>query len=78
MKIIKMEERKMERKEILMSVLIGILLLTTAIQTIQLVGSSSAKAVVSSSPSSSVPSSSGASHSAQTNLQDLPSMVGGC
>ena len=68
----------MERKELLMIALIGILLLATVMQTIQLVSLSSAKVVVSSSPSSSAPSSSGASQSVPTNLQNLPSMVGGC
>lgn len=68
----------MDRKEILMVVLIGILLITTAIQTIQLVNLGGAQVVTvgaSTSPGVSGQSSSG---SVPTNLQDLPSMVGGC
>ena len=69
----------MERKEILMVVMIGVLLLTTAIQTVQLVSLGEAKVVVPTTASSSVPvASSGNSGGAGTNLGDLPSMVGGC
>lgn len=69
----------MERKEIMMVVLIAVLLITTGIQTIQLVGLTSAEVVVptSSAPSSSSSGSSG-SAAVPTNLQNLPSMVGGC
>lgn len=71
----------MEKKEILTVVLIGVLLLTVAIQTIQLVGLSKTQVVVPSagSGSSSVnkPVASG-SGNVPTSLQNIPSMVGGC
>ena len=71
----------MERKEIFAIVLIGMLLITTAIQTVQLVGLGSAKIVTTGAPT--VPAAGGAAKSsgsggAPTNLQNLPSMVGGC
>ena len=69
----------MERKEILMAVLIGVLLITTAIQTVQLVSLSSAEVVTTratTSPAAGGPSQS--SDGVPTNLQNLPSMVGGC
>ncbi len=68
----------MERKEILLIALIALLLLTTAVQSIQLVaisnnavvagGSNSVQAATGASPAVSAPSS----------LDNLPSMVGGC
>ncbi|MEK6949790.1 MAG: hypothetical protein AABX34_06210 [Nanoarchaeota archaeon] len=68
----------MERKEILLIALIAVLLLTTAVQAIQLVvisnnavvtgGSKSVQAATGSTPAVSAPSS----------LDNLPSMVGGC
>ncbi len=71
----------MERKELLMTLMIGVLLLTTAMQTVAFAGLSngqvtvSAKSVVSSpAKSSSTPTTSGSSGS----LANLPSMVGGC
>lgn len=67
----------MERKEILTIVMIGVLLLTTAIQTVQLVSMSNAQVVVPTTASSGTPVT-GSSGSAGTNLADLPSMVGGC
>lgn len=69
----------MERKEILMVVLIAVLVLTTAVQAIQLVSLSNNPVVVTSG-SGSVPSASGAGSgvSAPASLEDLPSMVGGC
>ncbi|MEK6922221.1 MAG: hypothetical protein AABX08_00290 [Nanoarchaeota archaeon] len=75
----------MERKEILMVVLIGALLLTTAVQSIQLIGFSNAQVVVptTSSGSATLTSSSptgspSASVSKQASLQNIPTMVGGC
>lgn len=72
----------MERKELLMTLMIGVLLLTTAMQTIALAGLSngqvtvSAKSVSSSPvPISSAPSTGGSS---ANSLANLPSMVGGC
>ncbi len=72
----------MERKELLMTVMIGVLLLTTAMQTIALAGLSSGQVTVpaksvASSPikTSSAPAASGSSGSS---LANLPSMVGGC
>ncbi|MBI4174702.1 MAG: hypothetical protein HY517_03580 [Candidatus Aenigmarchaeota archaeon] len=70
----------MERKELLVTVLIGVLLITTAMQTVALAGLSSGSAPVrvsSSAPSSSpAPSSSGSS--SHSSLANLDSMVGGC
>lgn len=74
----------MDRKELLMTLMIGVLLLTTAMQTVSLAGlsngqvsvSSGAKSVASSpAPSSSAPITSGNSAGS---LANLPSMVGGC
>lgn len=68
----------MEKKEIMMVILIAVLVITTGIQTIQLTGLTKAEVVV---PTTSAPASSSGSSSAAavpTNLQNLPSMVGGC
>ncbi|MBI4170967.1 MAG: hypothetical protein HY514_04680 [Candidatus Aenigmarchaeota archaeon] len=72
----------MERKELLMTLMIGVLLLTTAMQTVSLASLSNgpapvtAKSVASSpTPSSSAHSTSGSSAGS---LANLPSMVGGC
>ena len=69
----------MERKEILLIVLIAVLVLTTAVQALQLVSLSNNPVVVTSG-SSSAPSASGVSSgvSAPASLENLPSMVGGC
>ena len=71
----------MERKELLMTLMIGVLLLTTAMQTVALAGMNNGQAAVptksvssSPAPSSSVPSISGSAGS----LENLPGMVGGC
>ena len=69
----------MERKEIIVIVLIGVLLLTTALQTVQLVGLSKTKVV--SMTSGAAPMGAGipaAAAAVPTSLQNLPSMVGGC
>ncbi len=71
----------MDKKEILMIVFIGVLLITTAIQTVQLVSLGSAKVVT--TGAATVPATGGASQGSggggvPTNLQNLPSMVGGC
>ena len=71
----------MERKEILVIALIGVMLLTVGLQTIQLTGLSSAEVIVPSvggAPVQGASASSGSSPSVPTNLQNLPSMVGGC
>ena len=70
----------MERKEILVIALIGIMLLTVGLQTIQLVGLTEAQVVVPSTSGAPVKatSTSSSSPSVPTNLQNLPSMVGGC
>lgn len=68
----------MEKKEIILLVVVGLLVVTAAIQTIQLAKLSSGEIGIS---SSSVPMSSGhgsSSSSSATSLNDLPSMVGGC
>ena len=68
----------MERKEILMMVMIGVLLITAAVQTVQLVGLSNAQVVVPASASSGMQVKSSSGSGAGTNLEELPSMVGGC
>lgn len=70
----------MEKKEIILLVVVGLLVVTAAIQTIQLAKLSGGEIGVSSS-SSSVPISSGhgsSGSSSGASLEDLPSMVGGC
>ncbi len=71
----------MERKELLVIVLIGILLITVALQTIQLAGLSQSNVVVktASGPAPAVAAQGGgAAPAVPTSLQNLPSMVGGC
>lgn len=71
----------MEKKEILTAILIGVLLITVAIQTVQLVKLSSAEVIVptTTSTTTSVKSgSAGSSAGAGSSLANLPSMVGGC
>ena len=71
----------MERKELLMVLMIGVLLLTTAMQTVALAGLSSgqvvvtARTTVSSGPA---PSSGAPSVGSAGSLENLPSMVGSC
>lgn len=70
----------MERKEILVIALIGLLLVTAGLQTMQLAGLTKASVIVSSGgsiPSVSQQATTGAP-SVPPNLQNLPSMVGGC
>lgn len=71
----------MERKEIFTVVLIGFLVLTTALQTVQIAGLSSAQVLVPTgqapqplTSTQTIPSKT----TATTSLHDLPSMVGGC
>ncbi len=72
----------MERKELLITLMIGVLLLTTAMQTVALANLNNGQVSVSgkSVASSSAPTQS--SHAAATtsgsSLANLPSMVGGC
>lgn len=68
----------MERKEILTIVMIGVLLLTTAVQTVQLVSMSNAQVVAPMTASSSMQVKSSSDSGAATSLEELPSMVGGC
>lgn len=70
----------MERKELLVIVLIGILLITVALQTIQLAGLSKSNVVVKTASGSApvAAQSGGAAPAVPTSLQNLPSMVGGC
>ncbi len=72
----------MERKEILTVVMIGVLLLTVAIQTVQLVTLSNQEVVVSSTSASRTPvktgSQNGMAAGSGGSLDSLPSMVGGC
>ncbi len=74
--------KRWERKEMLVAVLIGVLVLTAGIQTIQLVGLTSAEVVVPASGGAALTgkaaASGGSAPSVPTNLQNLPSMVGGC
>ena len=69
----------MDRKEILLIALIAVLVLTTAVQAVQLVALSSNPVVVAGAGSS-VQAATGASPgvSAPSSLDNLPSMVGGC
>jgi len=70
----------MERKEILLIALIAVLLLTAAVQAVQLVSLSNNPVVIASggsaAPSVGSPSSGGVT--APASLDTLPSMVGGC
>ena len=68
----------MERKEILLIALIAVLLLTTAVQAIQLVALSSNSVVVDGSKSVQVATGAAPAVSAPSSLDNLPSMVGGC
>lgn len=72
----------MERKELLVVVLIGVLLITVALQTVQLAGLSKGEVVVKSksgsAPAVAAASGGGAAPTVPTSLQNLPSMVGGC
>ena len=72
----------MERKEILTVVMIGVLLLTVGLQTIQLVSLGSAQVIVPSTSVARAPVASGGSSPVSANgggsLANLPSMVGGC
>ena len=72
----------MERKEILVIALVGVMLFAVGLQTIQLAGLSNTQVIVPSTSGAPVKvastGSSGSSPSVPTNLQNLPSMVGGC
>ncbi len=69
----------MERKELLTIVLIGVLLVTVAIQTVQLVTLSGKQVVTAASTgSSAVKTTVAAGGNSPTSLDNLPSMVGGC
>ena len=70
----------MERKEILVIALIGVMLLSVGLQTIQLAGLTQAQAIVPAASGAQVKTvaTSGPSPSVPTSLQNLPSMVGGC
>lgn len=70
----------MERKEILVIALIGVMLLAVGLQTIQLAGLTQAQIVVPATSGAPVKGavSSGSAPSVPTNLQNIPSMVGGC
>jgi hypothetical protein len=73
------KEEKMERKELLTLVLIGVLLVTVAVQTVQLVTLSGRPVVTAGSTggmAKTMPMASGGGMPAS--LEDLPSMVGGC
>jgi len=70
--------RKWERKEILMAALIGVLVLTAGMQTVQLTGMAKAEVIVPTSAGAAPAASSSSGPSVPTNLQNLPSMVGGC
>jgi len=72
------KSRGWERKEILIAVLIGVLVLTAGMQTVQLTGMARAEVIVPTSTGAAPAPSSGAAPSVPTNLQNLPSMVGGC
>ncbi|MBI4095839.1 MAG: hypothetical protein HY438_03200 [DPANN group archaeon] len=80
-------DMEMERKELLVVVLIAVLLVTTAIQTASLIGMGGGSISIGSesksiSATSSAPQQSASSSPAQktssASLNDLPGMVGGC
>lgn len=70
----------MERKEILLLVVVVLLAVTAVIQTVQLVKIGNTPVTVGSASSSAPLVSGGSSHSGSSSasLNDLPSMVGGC
>lgn len=71
----------MERKEMLLIALLGFLVLTSAVQAVQLVAISSNPLKVASGGSAAPAPSSGSSGAgvvAPSSLGNLPSMVGGC
>ena len=69
----------MDKKEILVIVLIGVLLITVALQTTQLVGLRKSEIVMPAHTAAAPAASSGGSAPAvPANLQNLPTMVGGC
>ena len=70
----------MERKELLMTLMIGVLLLTTAMQTVALASLSSGQVVVTKTATGPAPSSGApvTGNSPAGSLSNLPSMVGGC
>ncbi len=71
----------MERKEILTVVLVGVLLLTVAVQTVQLIGLSNAQVITPSTASAKTSVYSGGAQGSANgggSLANLPSMVGGC
>lgn len=69
----------MERKEILTMVLIGVLLITVAIQTVQLVSLSGSQVVAAPSAGGMAKSTTPvAAGGGASSLDNLPSMVGGC
>ncbi|MBI4095983.1 MAG: hypothetical protein HY438_03925 [DPANN group archaeon] len=70
----------MERKELLMTLMIGVLLLTTAVQTVALAGLNSGQVSVSAKSVAGSPASTGSPSSGVStgSLSNLPSMVGGC
>ena len=72
----------MERKELLMVVMIGVLVLTTAMQTIALAGLSGGQVAVTGKTVASTPAPAASAptgiSSGGGSLGNLPSMVGGC
>lgn len=68
----------MEKKEIFMVVLIGLVLLTVAIQTVQLVNLNGAQIVAAPSGGAMQSQPVAAGPTTPASLGNLPSMVGGC
>ncbi len=71
----------MDKKELLVVVLIGVLVITVALQTLQLTGLSKSNVVVKTATGpapATAASGGGAAPAVPTSLQNLPSMVGGC
>ena len=71
----------MERKEIMVIALMGVMLLAVGLQTIQLAGLTQAQISIPASggaPVSAASTSGSSSPSVPSNLDKLPSMVGGC
>ena len=68
----------MERKELLLMVLIGVLVITVAVQTVQLVTLSNSPVVATPSVGSAAARTPVATGGGGSSLENLPSMVGGC
>ena len=71
-------EGKMDRKEIIMILVVGLLVITAIIQTVQLATLSKSSVSMSSTSAVPVQATNSPSSSKASILDNLPSMVGGC